>query len=84
MTTHDRSSGFAARPRAIEGWIRTPDPTSSSNVVADLYTARLTVDIKPAFRGRTKIATFEHGVTVAEMLRDLLTRELSDTDGGCS
>lgn len=56
MTKHDLSSGFAARPRAIE----------------------------PAFRGRTKIATFEHGATVAEMLRDLLTREFPDTHGGCS
>ena len=47
----------------------------------DLYTARLTVDITPALRGRIKIAAFQRGETVADMLRDLLAREFPDADG---
>ena len=81
MTARDRNSGFAARPRDAESWIRSPDPTSSTSVAADLYTARLTVDITPALRGRIKIAAFQRGITVADMLRDLLAREYPDTDG---
>ena len=81
MTARNRNGGFAARPRDAEGWIRSPDPSASASVAADLYTARLTVDITPALRGRIKIAAFQRGVTVADMLRDLLAREFPDTDG---
>jgi hypothetical protein len=81
MTARDRNGGFAARPRDAESWIRSPDPSSSAHSAADLYTARLTVDITPALRGRIKIAAFQRGVTVADMLRDLLAREFPDTDG---
>ena len=81
MTARDRNGGFAARPRDAESWIRSPDPSSSASAAADLYTARLTVDITPALRGRIKIAAFQRGVTVADMLRDLLAREFPDTDG---
>ena len=82
MTARARNGGFAARPRDAESWVRTPDPHSPANVAADIYTARLTVDITPALRGRIKIAAFQRGVTVADMLRDLLAREFPDTDGG--
>jgi hypothetical protein len=82
MTTRDRNGGFAARPRDAESWIRTPDPSAPGSVAAELYSARLTVDITPALRGRIKIAAFQRGVTVADMLRDLLAREFPDTDGG--
>ena len=82
MTARGRSSGFAARPRDAESWIRSPDPSSTSSNATELYTARLTVDITPALRGRIKIAAFQRGVTVADMLRDLLAREFPDTDGG--
>ncbi len=81
MTARNRSSGFAARPRDAESWIRSPDPSSTSSNATELYTARLTVDITPALRGRIKIAAFRRGVTVADMLRDLLAREFPDTDG---
>ena len=81
MTARGRNSGFAARPRDAESWIRSPDPSSSANVAADLYTARLTVDITPALRRRIKIAAFQRGITVADMLRDLLAREYPDTNG---
>ena len=81
MTARDRNSGFAARPRDAESWIRSPDPSSSASVTADLYTTRLTVDITPTLRGRIKIVAFQRGITVADMLRDLLAREYPDTDG---
>ena len=48
---------------------------------ASEYTARLTIDITPELRGRIKIAAFQRGVTVADMLRDLLAREFPDADG---
>ena len=81
MTARDSNSGFAARPRDAESWIRSPDPSSSASIAADLYTARLTVDITPALRGRIKIAAFQRGITVADMLRDLLAREFPDIGG---
>ena len=42
---------------------------------ANPRTARLTIDVTPALRGRIKIIAFERGSTVAEMLRELLERE---------
>lgn len=42
---------------------------------ASIYTARLTIDVTPALRGRIKVIAFERGVTAAEMLRELLVRE---------
>ncbi len=81
MTARSPNSGFATRPRNAESWIKSPDPASSGATAADLYTARLTVDITPALCGRIKIAAFQGGVTVADMLRDLLAREFPDADG---
>ena len=81
MSARDRNGGFAARPRDAESWVKTPDPHSSANVAGDIYTARLTVDITPALRGRIKITAFQRGITVADMLRALLAREFPDTDG---
>ena len=81
MTTRSPHSGFATRPRNAESWIKSPDPASSGAAAADVYTARLTVDITQALRGRIKIAAFQRGVTVADMLRDLLAREFPDADG---
>jgi len=79
MTARSPNSSFATRPRNAESWIKSP--ASSDAAAADLYTARLTVDITPTLRGRIKIAAFQRGVTVADMLRDLLAREFPDTDG---
>ena len=44
----------------------------------DLYTARLTLDITPAMRARIKVSAFTRGVTVAELLRDLLERSFPE------
>lgn len=84
MTTRRLNGGFASRPRDAEAWIRTPDHGVGSPPASDLYTARLTVDITPALRGRIKIAAFQRGETVADMLRALLAREFPDIDGGKS
>jgi hypothetical protein len=81
MTARSPNSGFATRPRNAESWIKSPDPASSGAAAGDLYTARLTVDITLALRGRIKIAAFQRGVTVADMLRALLAREFPDADG---
>jgi hypothetical protein len=81
MSARAPNSGFATRPRNAESWIKSPDPAAFGAAAADLYTARLTVDITPALRGRIKIAAFQRGVTVADMLRDLLAREFPDADG---
>ena len=81
MTACDRNGGFAARPRDAESWVKAPDPAASGETAAAVYTARRTVDVTPSLRGRIKIAAFQRGITVADMLRDLLAREFPDTDG---
>ena len=48
------------------------------------FTARLTIDVVPDLRGRIKVAAFQRGVTVADMLRDLLLKTFPHTDGGSS
>lgn len=55
-------------------WVRQAD---AREVVAkaSIFTARLTIDVTPALRGRIKVIAFERGVTAAEMLRELLERE---------
>ena len=45
---------------------------------ASIYTARLTIDVTPALRGRIKVMAFGRGVTAAEMLRSLLEREFGE------
>ena len=61
-----------ATPRAGS---RAPEPHRRAAASRDLFTARLTIDVTPALRGRIKIAAFQRGITVADMLRDLLARE---------
>ena len=70
--------GFAARPGTPDAWVRAPELSSKP---ADIYTARLTIDVTPVLRGRIKITAFERGITVAEMLRELLEREYGDVGG---
>ena len=55
--------------------MRSPDARTEP---APAYTARLTVDVTPALRGRIKITAFQRGLTVADMLRALLEREFSE------
>jgi len=68
---------FAARPGDPESWIKAADDPRGRRPDAPAYTARLTIDITPELRGRIKVAAFQRGVTVADMLRELLSREFA-------
>ncbi len=84
MTGHSRKRGFASRPADPESWIKTPEPTTTPPARDSGFTARLTIDITPELRGRIKIAAFQRGLTVADMLRELLAREFSPPSGDLS
>ena len=64
------------RPAAdpASAWVRQA-ATPQAIAKASIYTARLTIDVTPALRGRIKVIAFQRGITAAEMLRDLLERE---------
>jgi hypothetical protein len=59
-------------------WVRRAD-ASDVPAKASVYTARLTIDVTPALRGRIKVTAFKRGITATDMLRELLEREF---DGG--
>lgn len=68
----------SADPRA-EAWVRKSDGAASiTPQKGDVYTARLTIDVTPALRGRIKVAAFEQDMTLAELVRGLLEREFPD------
>jgi len=75
MTNRTQKRGFATRPSDPDTWIRTPDARTNVAAIDPGFTARLTIDVTPALRGRIKIVAFRRGVTVADMLRELLARE---------
>lgn len=84
MTERPHRRGFAARPGDVESWIKANDAPSRRTDEAADFTARLTIDVTPALRGRIKVAAFRRGITVADMLRDLLAREFPDDSGASS
>lgn len=81
MTERPTKRGFAARPGNAESWVRAPELALGRSPGAE-FTARLTIDVTPALRGRIKIAAFQRGRTVADMLRALLDREFPEDGGG--
>lgn len=85
MTRPPHRRGFAARPTDPDQWIkaadRSPSAPSSAPSSSAGYTARLTIDVTPDLRGRIKIAAFQRGVTVADMLRELLAHEFPQPPG---
>lgn len=81
MSERSDRRGFAARPGDAESWIKAPEVPARRTDAAAAFTARLTVDVTPALRGRIKVAAFRRGVTVADMLRDLLVREFPADSG---
>jgi hypothetical protein len=81
MTERSNRRGFASRPGDAESWIKTPDAPARRADEASAFTARLTIDVTPALRGRIKVAAFRRGITVADMLRDLLAREFPVDSG---
>ena len=84
MTARDPKRRFASRPGDAESWIKAPEMPAAAPTKADAFTARLTIDVTPDLRGRIKVAAFRRGVTVADMLRDLLTREFPEGSGDAS
>ncbi|MBN9478580.1 MAG: hypothetical protein ABS43_31575 [Bordetella sp. SCN 67-23] len=64
--------GQRPAPTVATAWVRRGDAQ------APVYTARLTVDITPALRGRIRMAAYERGVTAATLLRVLLEREFPE------
>lgn len=74
---------FTARPADPDQWIKAADSAPRAPITA-AFTARLTIDVTPELRGRIKIAAFGRGITVADMLRELLEREFPPTEGQSS
>lgn len=81
MTKPPHKRGFAARPTDPDDWIKAADRPASVPSPSAGFTARLTIDVTPDLRGRIKIAAFQRGVTVADMLRELLAREFPQPPG---
>jgi hypothetical protein len=80
MSGRTSKGAFASRPGDAESWIKASDaPPIRKDAAA--FTARLTIDITPTLRGRIKVAAFQRGVTVADMLRELLAREFPTQTG---
>jgi hypothetical protein len=73
---------IGARPPAspqAEAWVRAGDGNDLAALArGEVYTARLTLDVTPALRGRIKVVAFTQGITVADMLRALLEREFPE------
>lgn len=73
---------IGARPPAnpqAEAWVRAGDGNDLAALArGEVYTARLTLDVTPALRGRVKVVAFTQGITVADMLRALLEREFPE------
>ena len=80
MSDRPDRRAFAARPADPEQWIKSADAVPRDGRASG-FTARLTIDITPDLRGRIKITAFQRGVTVADMLRELLEREFPKDEG---
>jgi hypothetical protein len=79
MVTARPGKLIGAHPRdPAERWVATDQVRPPSTAKADTFTARLTIDVTPALRGRIKVAAFERGLTVADMLRALLEERFGD------
>ena len=73
-----RDNTISPSPARVETWNREAADSPGAAVRPERrnpFTARLTIDVTPACRGRIKIAAFARGQTVADMLRGLLDRE---------
>jgi hypothetical protein len=84
MSERSTKSGFVSRPGDAESWIKAPAANGRRSEDTAAFSARLTIDVTPALRGRIKVAAFRRGITVADMLRDLLSREFPADPGESS
>nr|WP_089217249.1 hypothetical protein [Sphingopyxis indica] len=74
---------FTARPASEDAWVADRE-TQQASAAGDRNSARLTIDVTPALRGRMKVTAYHRGVTVAQMVRELLEREFPETKAGAS
>jgi hypothetical protein len=85
MTARDLKRAFAARPSDAEAWVRSSKSTTSKEQQEGRSFHRKTDDrLSPGLRARIKVAAFQRGITVADMLRDLLSRQFPDNAGGAA
>lgn len=71
--------GIGARPMAdprAKAWIQQRVEAGSQQ--DHRQTARMTLDVTPALRTRIKLKSIERGVTMAQMLREVLEREFPE------
>lgn len=79
MSADRNRSAFASRPGNAETWIGGSDlPRHAAKQQAN--SARLTIDVTPALRARIKVSAFQRGMTVADLIRDMLREAFPDTD----
>jgi len=81
MSERSPRRGFATRPADPESWIKAPDRQAQRSQLDADFSARLTIDVTVDMRGRIKIAAFQRGQTVADMLRALFEREFPPSSG---
>ena len=73
--------GRRPAPDLATAWVHREDGGAApvkAAMKAAVFTARLTIDVTPALRGRIKVIAFQRGVTAADMLRELLEREFPE------
>ncbi|HWJ74227.1 MAG TPA: hypothetical protein VNX29_13780 [Kaistia sp.] len=81
MSERSAKRNFATRPGDAESWIKAPERQPQRVQPAEDFSARLTIDVTADMRGRIKIAAFQRGQTVADMLRALFEREFPPPSG---
>jgi hypothetical protein len=81
MSERSPKRSFASRPGDPKSWIKAPDRQTQRAQPTDDFSARLTIDVTADMRGRIKIAAFQRGQTVADMLRALFEREFPPAQG---
>lgn len=76
-----RRAPIGRRPAAdpATAWVHRENASGATADAAKgaVFTARLTIDVTPALRGRIKVIAFGRGITAADMLRELLEREFA-------
>ena len=82
MAARDQSLPERRRFVLFASTIVSRGPSSSPlDGEASGFTVPLTIDVMPELRARIKIAAFRRAQTVADMLRDLIARGFSTTEG---
>jgi hypothetical protein len=80
VTTKRVTISAKPAPDHADAWVRQGNGAQPETATprAEIYTARLTIDVTPELRGRIKVLAFQQDMTVAELLRGLLEREFPD------